>query len=148
MGMTTLLTLTAMFSSVRFYKMRSYQIGCDHEITKIWDLDQTQHLFGQVRQNVPRVSYVSLLDIWMLVLYKSYTELISWQSNIDTAQTKSKLPMVTYQALNKQTKILMFTYQVCMIFVFVSILEFIIVTVYLRSGRKSLGDKVELNFRH
>jgi len=66
MGMTTLLTLTAMFSSVR--------------------------------QNVPRVSYVSLLDIWMLV---------------------------------------------CMIFVFVSILEFIIVTVYLRSGRKSLGDKVE-----
>merc|ERR1711997_1329224 len=35
MGMTTLLTLTAMFSSVR--------------------------------QNVPRVSYVSLLDIWMLV---------------------------------------------------------------------------------
>ena len=40
----------------------------------------------------------------------------------------------------------MFTYQVCMIFVFVSILEFIIVTVYLRSGRKSLGDKVDLDF--
>jgi len=66
MGMTTLLTLTAMFSSVR--------------------------------QNVPKVSYVSLLDIWMLV---------------------------------------------CMIFVFASILEFIVVTVYLRSGRKLIADKVE-----
>jgi len=35
MGMTTLLTLTAMF--------------------------------GAVRQNVPRVSYISMLDIWMLM---------------------------------------------------------------------------------
>merc|ERR1719419_449983 len=35
MGMTTLLTLTAMFSAVR--------------------------------QNVPKVSYVSFLDIWMLI---------------------------------------------------------------------------------
>ena len=30
-----------------------------------------------------------------------------------------------------------------MIFVFASILEFIIVTVYLRSGKKSLSDKVD-----
>lgn len=67
MGMTTLLTLTAMFSSVR--------------------------------QNVPRVSYVSLLDIWMLV---------------------------------------------CMIFVFSCILEFIIITIYLRSGKKLVGEKVEV----
>jgi len=66
MGMTTLLTLTAMFSSVR--------------------------------QNVPRVSYVSLLDIWMLV---------------------------------------------CMIFVFACILEFIVITVYIRSGKKILGEKIE-----
>jgi len=66
MGMTTLLTLTAMFSSVR--------------------------------QNVPRVSYVSLLDIWMLS---------------------------------------------CMIFVFSCILEFIVVTVHLRSGKKALGERIE-----
>jgi len=67
MGMTTLLTLTAMFSSVR--------------------------------QNVPRVSYVSFLDIWMLV---------------------------------------------CMIFVFTCILEFIIATIFIRSGKKNQGDKFEL----
>jgi len=66
MGMTTLLTLTAMFSSVR--------------------------------QNVPRVSYVSLLDIWMLV---------------------------------------------CMIFVFSCILEFIVITVHIRSGKKALGERIE-----
>merc|ERR1719209_1039175 len=66
MGMTTLLTLTAMFSSVR--------------------------------QNVPRVSYISLLDIWMLV---------------------------------------------CMIFVFSCILEFIVVTVQIRSGKKALGERFE-----
>ena len=41
---------------------------------------------------------------------------------------------------------LMIIDQVCMIFVFVSILEFIVVTVYLRSGRKSLGDKVNIYF--
>jgi len=67
MGMTTLLTLTAMFSSVR--------------------------------QNVPRVSYISFLDIWMLI---------------------------------------------CMIFVFSCILEFIIVTIFIRSGRKTNGDQFEL----
>jgi hypothetical protein len=55
----------------------------------------------QVRQNVPRVSYISLLDIWMLV---------------------------------------------CMIFVFSCILEFIIVTSYIRSGRKTTGDKVNIKF--
>jgi len=66
MGMTTLLTLTAMFSSVR--------------------------------QNVPRVSYISLLDIWMLV---------------------------------------------CMIFVFTCILEFIVVTAHIRSGKKNRGEMVE-----
>jgi len=66
MGMTTLLTLTAMFSSVR--------------------------------QNVPRVSYISLLDIWMLV---------------------------------------------CMIFVFSCILEFIVVTSQIRSGKKHRGEMVE-----
>ena len=65
MGMTTLLTLTAMFSSVR--------------------------------QTVPKVSYISFLDIWMLI---------------------------------------------CMLFVFSCILEFIIATVFLRSGKKSQGDKV------
>ena len=52
-----------------------------------------------MRQNVPRVSYVSLLDIWMLV---------------------------------------------CMIFVFACILEFIVITVYIRSGKKILGEKVKL----
>merc|ERR1711970_91718 len=67
MGMTTLLTLTAMFSSVR--------------------------------QNVPRVSYISFLDIWMLI---------------------------------------------CMLFVFSCILEFIIMTILLRSGRKGQGEKFEL----
>ena len=46
---------------------------------------------------MPRVSYVSLLDIWMLV---------------------------------------------CMIFVFSCILEFIIITIYLRSGKKLVGEKV------
>ena len=51
-----------------------------------------------MRQNVPRVSYVSLLDIWMLV---------------------------------------------CMIFVFACILEFIVITVYIRSGKKMLGEKVK-----
>ena len=55
--------------------------------------------YFQVRQNVPRVSYVSLLDIWMLV---------------------------------------------CMIFVFACILEFIVITVYIRSGKKILGEKVKL----
>ena len=55
--------------------------------------------YFQVRQNVPRVSYVSLLDIWMLV---------------------------------------------CMIFVFACILEFIVITVYIRSGKKMLGEKVKL----
>ena len=54
--------------------------------------------YFQVRQNVPRVSYVSLLDIWMLV---------------------------------------------CMIFVFACILEFIVITVYIRSGKKMLGEKVK-----
>ena len=49
---------------------------------------------------MPRVSYVSLLDIWMLV---------------------------------------------CMIFVFVCILEFIVVTSHLRSGRKARGDQVTLS---
>jgi len=67
MGMTTLLTLTAMFSSVR--------------------------------QNVPRISYISFLDIWMLI---------------------------------------------CMLFVFSCILEFIIMTIFLRSGRKGQGEKFEL----
>ena len=71
MGMTTLLTLTAMFSAVR--------------------------------QGVPRVSYVSLLDIWMLS---------------------------------------------CMIFVFCSILEFIVVTALIRSGRKSKGDRVRMVYTH
>jgi len=67
MGMTTMLTLTAMFSSVR--------------------------------QNVPKVSYISVLDIWMLI---------------------------------------------CMIFVFSCMLEFIIITVLIRSGRKKKGEKFEL----
>jgi len=67
MGMTTLLTLTAMFSSVR--------------------------------QNVPRVSYISFLDIWMLM---------------------------------------------CMLFVFSCILEFIIATVFIKSGKKSQGEKFEI----
>lgn len=67
MGMTTILTLTAMFSSVR--------------------------------QNVPRVSYISVLDIWMLL---------------------------------------------CMIFVFSCMLEFIIITVLIRSGKKKRAEKVEL----
>jgi len=66
MGMTTLLTLTAMFSSVR--------------------------------QNVPRVSYISRLDIWMLN---------------------------------------------CIIFVFLCILEFIIVTTLIRKGWKNAGEKFE-----
>ena len=57
--------------------------------------------YFQVRQNVPRVSYVSLLDIWMLV---------------------------------------------CMIFVFACILEFIVITVYIRSGKKMLGEKVKFAF--
>ena len=56
-----------------------------------------QNLSFQVRQNVPRVSYVSLLDIWMLS---------------------------------------------CMIFVFSCILEFIVVTVHIRSGKKALGERV------
>ena len=50
MGMTTLLTLTAMFSSVR----RDSDIVCDN------------YSSCQVRQSVPRVSYISFLDIWML----------------------------------------------------------------------------------
>jgi len=66
MGMTTLLTLTAMFSSVR--------------------------------QNVPRVSYISYLDIWMLL---------------------------------------------CMLFVFSCILEFIIATIFLRTGKKEKTEKFE-----
>jgi len=66
MGMTTLLTLTAMFSSVR--------------------------------QNVPRVSYISYLDIWMLL---------------------------------------------CMLFVFSCILEFIMATALLRTGKKEKAEKFE-----
>merc|ERR1711892_529619 len=67
MAMTTLLTLTAMFSAVR--------------------------------NNVPKVSYVSYLDIWMLL---------------------------------------------CMIFVFSCIIEFILTTILLRSGKKGMGEKFEL----
>merc|ERR1719513_116721 len=66
MGMTTLLTLTAMFSSVR--------------------------------QNVPRISYISYLDIWMLL---------------------------------------------CMLFVFSCILEFIMATALLRTGKKEKAEKFE-----
>ena len=65
MGMTTMLTLTAMFSAVR--------------------------------QNVPRISYINLLDVWMLV---------------------------------------------CMIFVFSCILEFIVVTHYIRVKRRNTAKKV------
>lgn len=67
MGMTTLLTLTAMFSSVR--------------------------------NNVPKVSYVSFLDIWMLI---------------------------------------------CMMFVFSCIMEFIVTTILIRSGKKGQGETFEL----
>ena len=74
----------------------------DHLFT-ILERDKIRVFIGpkyfQVRQNVPRVSYVSLLDIWMLV---------------------------------------------CMIFVFACILEFIVITVYIRSGKKMLGEKVKL----
>ena len=51
----------------------------------------------QVRQNVPRVSYISYLDIWMLL---------------------------------------------CMLFVFSCILEFIMATALLRTGKKEKAEKV------
>jgi len=66
MGMTTMLTLTAMFSSVR--------------------------------QNVPRVSYISVLDVWCII---------------------------------------------CMVFVFSSLIEFIIITTCIRSGKKKKAEKFE-----
>ena len=70
MGMTTLLTLTAM---------------C-----------------GSTRGSVPRVSYSSYLDIWMIT---------------------------------------------CIIFVFGSIIEFVIVHSFYRNNRKSLGDWIERMMR-
>ena len=86
MGMTTLLTLTAMFSSVRSSLCPTFLVSSSY--------------YCQVRQNVPRISYISFLDIWMLI---------------------------------------------CMLFVFSCILEFIIMTIFLRSGRKGQGEKVKLN---
>ena len=67
MTMTTLLTLTAMF--------------------------------GSVRSNVPRVSYISLLDIWMFM---------------------------------------------CIVFVFIVIIHFVVVISLLRYGHKKAADAVEI----
>ena len=73
---------------------------CLNFVAKIHILKKlAEELLFQVRQNVPRVSYVSLLDIWMLV---------------------------------------------CMIFVFSCILEFIVITVHIRSGKKALGERVNI----
>ena len=70
MSMTTLLTLTAMF--------------------------------GSVRTNVPRVSYISFLDVWMVM---------------------------------------------CIIFVFICILEFTVVTSWIRNGRKMGAERIERTCR-
>merc|ERR1719334_2881305 len=65
MGMTTLLTLTAMFSSVR--------------------------------QNVPKVSYVSLLDVWMLVcmifVFACILEFIAVTACIHTARKETSVKL-------------------------------------------------------
>ena len=55
-------------------------------------------MFGAVRQNVPRVSYVSYLDIWMVM---------------------------------------------CILFVFICILEFSIVTTLMRRSLKSKAETLE-----
>ena len=60
-----------------------------------------KNLFHQVRQNVPQISYISFLDIWMLI---------------------------------------------CMLFVFSTILEFIIATLFLRWGMKTYGRKVSTSW--
>ena len=55
-------------------------------------------MFGAVRSNVPRVSYVSLLDIWMFM---------------------------------------------CIVFVFIVIIHFVVVISLLRNGKKTSAEVVE-----
>ena len=55
-------------------------------------------MFGAIRHSVPKVSYVSFLDIWMLT---------------------------------------------CMLFIFLCILEFVVVTCFIRANNKRRGEQVE-----